>query len=692
MSEPYDSPRSPKVSGFLLLLALLVLVLGTPILKTYLGALRGALGMSSILAFAAAMAAGFFLLFVLAWKWPRALAVALGCFSVLLVVRSGNALPFLWAAVLLGITLIAGDAVARLLRGFEARAGEQSISLAAGGVAVGICLLLLGEAGLVKSPLPALAAALLLWIRRRRIPELARRIADAPRALLSGRLSRIDALWIAVVVAFLFPGFLGALRPDLSWDALAYHLPQIRDFAEKGRVLPLPNLYPATYLWRNYDTYLGLSFLAGGERVVRFVHLGMGLAAFAATSVLARRLGSRVRCPLAVLALCAVPAASLQLRNTFVDLPAALFLAAAAAEVAASREEPRRVWLGGFLFGGAVATKIFAVLAAPALALLLVRRHRGSSSRLFVFALFAAIVLVPWLALSQSRLGFFLAPYYDPLRAQRSDPRAAIYGPPIDPEGPPSPPRLDVVRFLRLPYDLTFDPTYFSRFGEYTGLLAFLLLPGLAGWGRRRLWLLGAAGLAVAAPLYVASSLHWIVFTARYFVPIYPLYAAAAGLGWERLTEGFRGRLGGAAAVSIAAVALAVSIPLVFAPGDLRNAVGHVPAERVLSALPSYPLWTHVRPEDRVLLLGDPDRYHCPARVIVSDTLVFPTERVDPNRWKTEWGPMGVNVILHRSDRRDAAAFLRSLGGCLHPVAANGVATLYRVDRDREDCAPAGGN
>ena len=645
--------------------------------------------MRSTPALAGALCLGLAILFLAAWKTPRALFAVLGAGALFLVIRSGNAAAFLTAGFLLGMTALIGDGVIRLIRGFGAEEGEVSISVAAGCAVTGVGLLLLGEAGLARPGHLAAAAALLILARRRRIPELSRIAAGAARSVCRRPASGVDALWTAAIMVVLVPGFLGALRPDLSWDALAYHLPQIRDFAEKGRVLPLPNLYPATFLWRSYDTFLGLPFLAGGERAVRWVHLGIGLAAFGAAAALARRVGGR-RSPLPVLALCAFPAAALQLRNTFVDLSAALLVTASAAEIAASRPARRRVWLAGLLFGAAVATKIFALLAAPALTILLVCRHGAQPRRWLSFALFAAIPILPWLAWSQTRLGFFLAPYYDPWKADRNNPLAAIYGPPTDPEAPRTLPplSLETRRFLRLPYDLTFEPSQFSRFGEYVGLLPLLLLVGLGGWGRRRFWLICAAGLAALIPLLIASSLRWIVFTTRYLIPVYPLYAVAAASGLSRATGEFRGRSGHLAAAAIAALVLAVPIELLFLPADLRYALGRVSSEDVLNTLPAYPLWRHVRAEDRVLLLGDPDRYHCPARFIVSDTLVFPTERIDPHRWSKEWRPLGINVILHRTDRRNATDFLQSLGPCVRFVAAHALARLYRVDAG---CLPNAG-
>jgi hypothetical protein len=300
------------------------------------------------------------------------------------------------------------------------------------------------------------------------------------------------------------------------------------------------------------------------------------------------------------------------------------------------------------------------------------------------FTLLAAIPLVPWLAWNQSRLGFFLAPYYDPQRAERSNPLSRTYGPPAN-QLPPEP--IEVLGFLRLPYDLAFHRPLLGRNYGYTGLLPLLLLAGVLGWGRRKFALFCLAALAATVPWYVASNLRWITFSNRYLIPIYPLYAVFAALGLGRLTENFRGRLGGAAAVSIAALAVAVPVRLLTAPRDLRLALKGVPPEVTLSSLPSYPLWTHVHREDRVLLLDDPDRFHCPASFVVNDLIIHQVREVDPSRWLTEWRPLGITVILYRTDRRDAKALFKSLGDCLHPIANEGVARLYRVDPERTDCS-----
>jgi hypothetical protein len=654
----------------------------------YSNRLGVAIGSGQAAGVGAALALALLLLFAGIRKAPRSTAAGVGLLSLFLVIRSGNALALFLAVALLGFTLLAGDGVARLIRGRETEGRELSILIATGAVALGITLLALGEFGLVRPDFLLSAAALLLLARRRRVGELSRQLIDRARALAAVAPSHVEALWLAIVAAVLFLGFLGALRPDLSWDALSYHLPEIRDFAEKGRVEPLPNLYPITFLWHNYETYLGLGFLAGGDRVVRLLHLGIGFAAFGSTAVLARRLGaeSGTGVALAMLALAAFPSLTAQLMETYVDLPAALFLTAAAAEIAASRLEPRRAWLGGFLFGGAVATKVTTLLATVGLAILGIRRQLTSRKRLLAVFLLAAIPILPWLAWNQSRLGFFMAPYFDPWKAQRADPASPAYGPRADPRQTPPARSLEVAAFFRIPYDLAFHRPRFGKSDGFTGLLPLLLLVGTLGWGRRKFGLFCVAGLAAIGPWYVASNLGWAAYSNRYLVPIYPLYAVFAALGLSRLTENFRGRLGAAAGLSAAALAIAFPLQFLTGPTDLRIALKGASPESVLDSLPDYRLWSHVDSRDRVLFLGEHDRYHCPARFVVSDVLIHQNREVDPARWFAEWRPLGINVILYRNDWRDGRPLLAALGDCLHFVAGRSTARLYRVDSQRANC------
>jgi hypothetical protein len=684
-----ERTRSSLVSALLVVLSLLILIQAGRLIFMYLNRLGIALGSGNASGAVAALVVVSILVFLGVAKAPRTAAAAIGLASLFLIVRSGNALAFVIAAGLLGLTLLAGDALARLIRGKESEGGELPILIAAGSVAIGTLLLVLGEARLVNRVSLLIIAAVIVGVRRRRIGELARQVAQGARILTSGTTRKTEALWITIVVAVLFLGFLGALRPDLSWDALSYHLPQVRDFAVRGRVEPLPNLYPVTYLWHNYDTFLGLGYLAGGDRVVRLLHLGIGLTAFGATALLTKRLGGgRTAISLALLAVATFPSASAQLMETYVDLPAALLLAAAAAEIAACRREPRRALLAGFLFGGAAAAKFFSLLGTVGLAALAVRRQL-SLSRAAAILLLAAIPVVPWLVWNQKHLGFFLAPYADPGRAQRQEASSPTYGPRADPRRAPPERHLEIARLFAIPYDLAFHVPRFGKSDGFTGVLALLMLVGAWGWDRRVFFLFCLAAACAVVPWYFASNLGSIAYSNRYLVPVFPLFAAFTAVGLARLTDGFSGRLGGAAAVSAAVLSVALPLPFLTGPTDLRIAWKGVSPDVVLQSLPDYLLWKHVRPEDRVLFLGEHDRYHCPARFVVNDVILHQNRDVDPSRWASEWRRLGINVILLRSDWRDPQDLFESLGDCLQPIASRSVARLYRVDPRRTDCSPS---
>ncbi|HEX7251962.1 MAG TPA: glycosyltransferase family 39 protein, partial [Thermoanaerobaculia bacterium] len=373
--DEQDSRRGRWFSGLLFVYVVLILVRAAPLIQHY-GIKLLSKHSPSVLAAAALAAAAALLIFTFALaRWFRPTLAAIAAAALVLIVLSGNLLATLIALAILALTLLAGDAVSRLLRGSEADAGDLSSVFAAGAILMGIVPLLLGEIGLLQ-PIGILAVALvLLLLRWRRVPTLARLLAQSIRIPRGSSPPLLEALWVAAAIILIGAEWIGSLGPDLSWDGLAYHLPEALHAARTGRVDYLIDLVPQTYFWRNHETFLSLGFLFDGERAVHVLQFAVGAGVFASALALARRLGAAGCAPLALLALASFPTGNLQLRATYVDWPAAFFLTAAAAEVAASRDQTGRLRLAGFLFGGAVVTKVFAVLGVPALALLLLRRR-----------------------------------------------------------------------------------------------------------------------------------------------------------------------------------------------------------------------------------------------------------------------------------------------------------------------------
>jgi hypothetical protein len=179
--------------------------------------------------------------------------------------------------------------------------------------------------------------------------------------------------------------------------------------------------------------------------------------------------------------------------------------------------------------------------------------------------------------------------------------------------------------------------------------------------------------------------------TIRFLIPLYPLYAVFTAVGLQRLTDDFRGGLGTAAAVSMAVLSFALPAQLFSTPYDARVAIGLVSREEALSAyLPVHPLWKHVRPEDRVLLLGDSDLFHCPAGYVLGQG-AFSRMIPDPQRWRDGLRRLRISHVVSVDDRYDKD-LLASLGDCLEVLARHERAILYRLTWERGRCSEAPAN
>ncbi len=232
--------------------------------------------------------------------------------------------------------------------------------------------------------------------------------------------------------------------------------------------------------------------------------------------------------------------------------------------------------------------------------------------------------------------------------------------------------------FARLPYDLVFHSSRYEANGDgYNGLLALLLLLGLAGWDARRNLLF----LAAALPFLVPWSLLYLP-SIRFLFPVYPLYAVFTAEGLRRLTGRFAGAWGRAAGLAVLAAAAAFPVHFGSSAMPWKTAFGLATREELLSArLPSLAFADRLGPEDRVVFVGENDRFHCPAnRVWRAEFSPVAGWRDDPDAWRRGLDALGVTAVVWRSDRARFDA-LERLGDRLSLVAENGTASLYRVLR-----------
>ncbi|MGE5414260.1 MAG: hypothetical protein ACM3NW_08795 [Syntrophomonadaceae bacterium] len=348
-----------------------------------------------------------------------------------------------------------------------------------------------------------------------------------------------------------------------------------------------------------------------------------------------------------------------------------------------ARGDAGRLRLSAFLFAGAVSVKIFALLAAPALAVLAWRAGpRPRARALAAAAGCAAVALVPWLAWSARHGGSIAAPYAASVRelvahSARGDyfTRSPASGAAAAPEDWAS----RAARFARLPHDLVFRSSRFEANGDgYNGVVVLAAAAGLAGWSARRLALFAAATLP---PLLIWSQLY--LPSIRYLFPLFPLYAVFVAEGLRRLTGDFAGASGRAAGGALLAAAAAFPVQVGSSGLEARVAAGLLSREAFLEArLPAQRLWPLVSAGDRVVFVGENDRFHCPAAAAWRDDYAPIALWQSPEAWRRGLESLGITAMVVREDRRPGAAALPdALGGAWGPVARSGPAALWRMRR-----------
>lgn len=104
-------------------------------------------------------------------------------------------------------------------------------------------------------------------------------------------------------------------------------------------------------------------------------------------------------------------------------------------------------------------------------------------------------------------------------------------------------------------------------------------------------------------------------------------------------------------------------------------------SEVLAAQLPALPLQSRLRPADRVVFVGENDRFHCPAALVWrAEFLPVAAWGSDPAAWRRGFSELGIDAVLLRSDRERLPGGLVSIPGLLRPDGDHGEAVLYRVN------------
>ena len=339
-------------------------------------------------------------------------------------IRIGAALAVFGAAWGFGWSVLTMPAVRRRLRA----AGHTRLERVLTAVGLGLGILstvALGLAGVrqlrpaVLNSVVAVGLGLLLWqvfLRRRRLPRRAALTLDPGE-------------WAVAAVMALAAGFglIGALAPEVEYDAVWYHL----DFAQRhltaGTIADDVCQYVSPYPWGT-ELLFSYGLVLDGPVTAKLVHFGFGVLATLATYELAKRLAGR-RAGLFAAAMFAVtPMVLWESTTAYIDLATAFFVLLALMWVlryAEQRSLPVLV-LAGLFLGFALSTKHLAVIAAVPLALIVLAasRSRGMPHRFGMVTLFTVVAILPalpWYIRAQALAGNpFFPTLYDVFGA---DPR-----------------------------------------------------------------------------------------------------------------------------------------------------------------------------------------------------------------------------------------------------------------------------
>ena len=585
-------------------------------------------------------------------------------------------------------------------RRLDAPDDRPLVEIAIGSGALGYAAFALGLAGWMRPAV--LAAVVLAGIALLAVTHFAGRTAAVSISARSGDASRLLGWGAAAAAgAVLLFGVMGALLPEVEYDALWYHLTFPRRYLESGVLLDIPcdHMSPTP---QHVELLYAYGLVFGDARTVKLIHLGFGLLAAAWAMILAARLAGR-RWAIATGALfVTAPTVTWEMTTAYNELPLAFVATGAVALLLRWRHRPDRrlLLIAGVLLGIGMAGKHVALFFTAPLTLFVFLAptpdHRRATGRRVLDATLlggiAFLVALPWYVRAWALTGNPLFPmFYTPLTAlgleitrwsaqaeQGWSAAMARYG-----HG------RSATDLLLLPFRATWDGVrYAGSFGP-AWLLGLPLVPLV--WRR----LEGDARLVAA--LVAVFLLLWISpfssFQLRYLVPAAPLVAvllAAAGRGFTELLHDAEWRRAAVLVEAGVVIVLLLNHPLVTPAHDARTgwiattmhstnagawrtAIGAYDHERYLrERLESYsavgPVNAHVPPDGRVVWFGEAAAFYARPELLMDFSRCVsegtwgaePGEEALAYRVLSEAGVTHIAWDLTRTDVSDTMFAVRS--------------------------------
>lgn len=355
----------------------------------------------------------------------------------------------------------------------------------------------------------------------------------------------------------------GALAPEVEYDAAWYHLGLPQRFLAAGSLVDLPcqsvSLYPL-----GTELLYGYGLALDGPIAAKLLHFAFGVLLVLATYDLARAVGDRRTGLVAAALLASVPTVLWEATTAYIDLATGLFVVLSLRRVLRfAAEGNRRALVAAGIFAGlALMTKHTAAFAVIPLGatILLVPRGRGAARRALdggLYALLALAPAAPWLVRAEVLAGnpFFPSLYtvFGAAAGRWSPKLEAGLAAFLDRFGT----HRGAASLVLLPWDLTMHT---AAYGGALGAIFLMLLPFAARRRPGRPLLIVAGVLVVFVALW-ASPVSSQQF--RFLIPVLPALAVLGAVGLARATAAVRPlhRMAAPAVQALALAVLALSLP-----------------------------------------------------------------------------------------------------------------------------------
>jgi len=237
-----------------------------------------------------------------------------------------------------------------------------------------------------------------------------------------GKDKLVSFLLVILGIQFIV-NLLGAISPELSFDALWYHLTSVKIYVETHQIVYIPGglMWPAN-LTRLTEMYYSVALLFGDEIWAKLIHFSFGvLSGIALLNLLKRYFSLRI-CLLGLVTFYTMLIVGWQSTTAYIDLTRTFF------EILAldlflqwyNSKKDLLLWESAVLLGLAISTKImaFSSLAGFVLILLILLKNE-KVKKIFKFTVICFLIVSPWLVLSFIHTGNPLFPLFgniiDPL-------------------------------------------------------------------------------------------------------------------------------------------------------------------------------------------------------------------------------------------------------------------------------------